>query len=71
MKPQEVITLFIEMPDQEAGHAENKISVHPELDPYFEKGMYIEKFSQCCSESGKCAITFIFRYYNASQSKIS
>jgi hypothetical protein len=69
MKPQEVITIML---DISAGDAENKGSVvkmHPELDQFFDKGMYIEKLVQSSLENGKCAITFVFRHYNNSQSK--
>jgi hypothetical protein len=71
MKPQEVITIMTEM---SASNSTDKISVvktHPELDQFFDKGMYIENVVQSFLENGKCAITFVFRYYNASQSKVN
>lgn len=70
MKPQEVITIMTEMTTSEDGKS-NVVKMHPELDQFFDKGMYIEKLVQTCLENGKCIITFVFRYYNASQSKIN
>jgi hypothetical protein len=71
MKPQEVITIMTEMSVSNSQEKTSVVKMHPELDPFFDKGMYIEKVVQSCLENGKCAITFVFRYYNASQSKIS
>lgn len=71
MKPQEVITIMTEMSANNPQDKKSVIQTHPELDQFFDKGMYIEKVVQSCLENGRCAITFVFRYYNASQSKIN
>lgn len=47
------------------------VKIHPELDQFFDKGMYIEKITQNCLDNEKCIITFVFRYYNAQQSKVN
>ena len=67
MKPQEVITIYTTVPNQDS-NKQNIVSTHPELDQFFDKGMYIETVVQSL-EKGICALTFVFRYYNASQSK--
>jgi 3'-phosphoadenosine 5'-phosphosulfate sulfotransferase len=69
MTPQEVITIIIDISAADAGNKEAVIKMHPELDQFFDKGMYIEKLVQNSLENGKCAITFVFRHYNNSQSK--
>ncbi len=67
MKPQEVITIVTDIFfDSQVKGAR----MHPELDEFFDKGMYIEKVVQNCLDNGKCVITFVFRYYSTSQSKI-
>lgn len=71
MKPQEVITIMTEMPSGNSSDKTSVVKIHPELDQFFDKGMYIEKVVQSCLENGRCAITFVFRYYNASQSKVN
>lgn len=71
MKPQEVITIMTDMSAESGEDKSNQVKTHPELDQFFNKGMYIESAYQNCLENGKCIITFIFRYYNTSQSKIS
>lgn len=71
MKPQEVITLMIDLQEGHSQEKSNLVNTHPELDQFFNKGMYIESAYQNCLDNGKCIITFIFRYYNTSQSKIS
>ena len=70
MKPQEVITIMADMSTDNVEDKSNVIKMHPELDQFFDKGMYIEKVIQS-SDNGKCAITFVFRYYNTSQSKVN
>ena len=69
MKPQEIVSVFTEITPEELTKRGSIIKVYPELDAMFEKGMYVEKVSQTCLENGRCMITFIFRYYNMSQSK--
>ncbi|MGE0566484.1 MAG: hypothetical protein AB7O73_00930 [Bacteroidia bacterium] len=71
MKAQEVISILTEMSFKDSTSKTNVVKMYPELDHFFEKGMYIEKVVQNCLENGNCAITFVFRYYNASQSKIN
>jgi hypothetical protein len=70
MKPQEVITIVtdVSVDSQVKGSVTR---MHPELDQFFDKGMYIEKVLQSCPDNGRCVITFVFRYYNTSQSKIN
>ena len=70
MKPQEVITIMVDLSLADAQVKNNVVRMHPELDQFFDKGMYIEKVVQSCPDNGKCVITFVFRYYNTSQSKI-
>ena len=71
MKPQEVITIIVDTSSGDAQIKNNITRAHPELDQFFDKGMYIEKVVQSSLDNGKCVITFVFRYYNTSQSKIS
>lgn len=68
MKPQEVITIIVPMSEDKL--KENVVKIYPELDQFFDKGMYIEKVVQNCLENRNCAITFVFRYYNTFQSKV-
>lgn len=70
MKPQEVITIMTDMSLSNSEDNTSIVKTHPELDHFFDRGMYIEKVVQSSLENGKCIITFVFRYYNASQSKI-
>jgi hypothetical protein len=69
MKPQEIVSIFTEVDPQDLKVKGNVLKEYPELDEYFDKGMYVEKVTQTCPEKGKCMITFVFRYYNTSQSK--
>ena len=71
MKPQEVITILTDMVSTQSQDKNTIIQTYPELDHFFDKGMYIEKIVQNCLEDGKCMLTFVFRYYNTSQSKIN
>ena len=63
MKQQEVITIFTSIPD-EVKKKRPAVSTYPELDKFFEKGMYIESIVQSCVADGRCAITFVLRYYS-------
>lgn len=71
MKPQEVITIMTEISESDLQNKASVVKTHPELDQFFDKGMYIEKVVQSSLENGRCAITFVFRHYNASQSKVN
>ena len=71
MKPQEVITIITDRSASDPVDGTSVLITHPELDQFFEKGMYIENVVQSSLEKGGCAITFVFRYYNASQSKVN
>lgn len=71
MKPQEIITIMVDMFTGDAMNKSTVVKTHPELDQFFDKGMYIENITQNCLENGKCIITFTFRYYSASQSKVN
>lgn len=71
MKPQEVITMMVDMSTTESQDKSSVVRTHPQLDQFFDKGMYIEKMTQNCLENGKCIVTFVFRYYNTSQSKVN
>lgn len=65
MKQQEIITVFTSMPeDVKEKHV--FINTYPELDKFFEKGMYVENIVQNCLADGRCAITFVLRYYSTS-----
>jgi hypothetical protein len=70
MKPQEVLSIFTEVSAQDMDEKGNVVKMYPELDEFFDKGMYVEKVTQTCLENGKCMITFVFRYYNTTQSKV-
>jgi UDP-glucose 4-epimerase len=64
MKIQEVITIFSATPSEHIDKTKKtEIREYPELDPYFEKGMYVEKITQSFTESGKFSITFVLRYF--------
>lgn len=69
MKPQEVLSIFTNVTSEDLENEGSVVKTYPELDSYFDKGMYVEKVTQTCLENGKCMITFVFRYYNTSQSK--
>ena len=60
MKQQEVISVLVEL--KESG--QTPIITYPELEPYFEKGMYIENVIQTTIDSHKFVVTFVMRYYN-------
>ena len=63
MKQQEIITIFTSIPDDiKKKHV--SISTYPELNKYFEKGMYIENIVQSCLADGRCVITFLLRLYS-------
>ena len=59
---QEVITLIVEMPKKSAKFT---MKEYPELNPMFEKGMYIETSTQCRLSKKLYSITFVFRHYNS------
>lgn len=64
MRSQEVVTIFSDIP------TDATMKTYPELDEWFDKGMYVESFSQTQSASTeKYVITFILRYYNTTISK--
>lgn len=69
MKAQEVLSIFTEVTSEDLQNKGSVIKTYPELDTYFDKGMYVEKVTQTYIENGKCMITFVFRYYNPTQSK--
>lgn len=59
MRAQEVVTIFSDIPNDAT------MKTYPELDEWFNKGMYVESFVQTQSAStGKYVITFVLRYYN-------
>ncbi|MFY9309244.1 MAG: hypothetical protein WAQ28_09390 [Bacteroidia bacterium] len=59
MKVQEVVTIFSDIPNDAT------MKTYPELEEWFNKGMYVESFTQTQSgETGKYVITFLLRYYN-------
>ncbi|MES2779497.1 MAG: hypothetical protein V4651_06315 [Bacteroidota bacterium] len=59
---QEVVTLLVNIP-----RSGSKIILkqYPELNPFFDMGMYIETFSQCRLSKKQYSITFILRHYNS------
>ena len=64
MKAQEIVTIFSDIPNDAT------MKTYPELEEWFNKGMYVESFQQTQSVStGKYVITFILRYYNVSTSE--
>jgi hypothetical protein len=64
MKAQEVVTVFSDIPNDAT------LKTYPELEEWFNKGMYVESFQQTQSAStSKYVITFILRYYNVSTSQ--
>jgi hypothetical protein len=69
MKNQEVLSIFTRVSEGDLDKTGVVLKMYPELDPYFDKGMYVEKITQTCLESGSCMITFVFRHYNTTQSK--
>lgn len=71
MKPQEVISIIADISPSDLDNKGNLAKSYPELDQFFDKGMYIENIVQSPFGNRKCIITFVFRYYNTSQSKIS
>ena len=64
MRAQEVVTIFSDIP------TDSTMKTYPELEEWFNKGMYIESFIQTQSTSTtKYVITFVLRYYNAAISR--
>ncbi|MEW6469126.1 MAG: hypothetical protein AB1458_09390 [Bacteroidota bacterium] len=64
MRAQEVVTIFSDIP------SDATMKTYPELEEWFNKGMYVESFAQTQSASmGKYVITFVLRYYNTALSK--
>lgn len=59
---QEVVTLIVKMPGKCTKTATKQ---YPELNPMFEKGMYIESLTQCRLSKRQYSITFVFRHYNS------
>lgn len=64
MKPQEVITVVAKIPAQSSQESDHLIKTYEEIEPYFNKGMYIESFNQIHISEQTYIITFILRYYN-------
>lgn len=63
MRPQEIVSIFVDM------SASSHVRSYPELDEWFNKGMYIESLTQSESaRTGKMCLTFVLRYYNTSTS---
>lgn len=63
MRHQEVVTVFID------SSPSSGVKTYPELDEWFNKGMYIESVSQSeAAKAGKVCVTFVLRYYNTSTS---
>ncbi len=69
MKTQEVVTILTEIPVEKDLKQALFLKTYPELNTYFEKGMYIETFTQSHISEGKILLTFIFRYHHSSASK--
>jgi hypothetical protein len=69
MRAQEVLSIFTAFTAADLQNKGSVIKTYPELDAYFDKGMYVEKVTQTCLDGGNCLITFVFRYYNLTQSK--
>lgn len=69
MRPQEVLSIFTDVTSEDLKNKGSVLKTYPELDSYFDKGMYIEKVTQTCLEDDKCMITFVFRYYSSATSK--
>ncbi|MCG2609995.1 hypothetical protein LZZ90_00570 [Flavobacterium sp. SM15] len=63
MKQQEIITVFTTIPE-DVKKKHTVITTYPELDKFFEKGMYVENIVQSCLADGRCAITFVLRHYS-------
>lgn len=70
MKSQEVISIFV-YDKHEGSKKENVLILYPELEEYFNRGMYLERITQTSFNEDKCLVTFVFRYYNSSQSKVN
>ncbi len=68
MKKQEIITIFTNIP-KNINEENNITNTYPELNKFFEKGMYIENVVQNCLADGRCVITFVFRHYYSSPQK--
>jgi hypothetical protein len=66
MKQQEIITIISNIPKNLHGE-QSVVNTYPELQEFFEKGMYVESIVQSCLVDGRFVITFVLRYYNASQ----
>lgn len=63
MRQQEILTVFVDSADSDT------IKVYPELEEWFNKGMYVDRITQSgVPGTGKICITFIMRYYNSSTS---
>lgn len=64
MKAQEIITIFLDIPNNAT------MKTYPELEEWINKGMYVESFQQTQSTStGKYIITFVLRYNNVSKAQ--
>ena len=59
---QEVVTLITALPKKAS---KTIVKQYPELDVFFEKGMYIETVTQCRLSRKEYSITFVFRHYNS------
>lgn len=64
MAPQEVVTIFREL---KIKSEEKQWVGYPELEEFFEKGYYIENFTQTVIGNERYMITFIFRKYSPAQ----
>lgn len=64
MQPQEVITIFRELKKE---NEEKQWVGYPELEEFFQKGYYIENFTQTTIGNDRYMITFIFRKYSSAQ----
>ncbi len=70
MKTQEVFSIITE-PDMGINEVANKqLITYPELESYFERGLYIEKVVQTAIQGRKLLITFVMRYYNMGHPRI-
>lgn len=62
MRHQEIVTIFVEA-------SQDNIKTYPELDEWFNKGMYVQSVTQSgVPDAGKICVTFVLRYYNSSTS---
>lgn len=66
VQQQEIITIVSTIP-KNVNDNQVVVTTYPELQEFFEKGMYVESVVQSCLVDGRCIITFVLRYYNASQ----